>query len=115
MLKITFSHYAEKNLKFLKRKFQKIEKDLERLFSQLNLEKLPGDQVRGLKGLPIYKARIRNSSAGLGEKAGFRVVYYLRRKNQEIFILAIYSKNQKTNISQKEILEILRQENLFDE
>lgn len=115
MLSIKFSRKALKDLKNLKKKFRKIEDDLEKFFLSLRQEKLivVGDRVQNLRGFEIYKSRIKNSSSDAGSSGGFRLVYYLRRKSDEVLVLTIYSKTQKSDISHNEILEILKQEELL--
>lgn len=73
MFSIILARKAVKDLKFLKKKFHKIEDDLGKLFSTLSQEKIIGDRIQNLKGLEIYKARIRNSSSNSGSSGGFRV------------------------------------------
>lgn len=97
-------------LKNLKKKFDKIENDLDTLFSDLSKNNIIGDRVKNFKGFEIYKARLRNSSSDKGKSSGFRVIYYLKRNNSEIIVLTIYYKSQKTNISKNEILNILKSE-----
>ncbi len=111
---IKLSRRLVKELKILKRKFVNIEEDLDAIFSKLSVGTIIGNRIQEFKGLEIYKARVRNSSSNIGSRGGFRVVYYIRRPNNEIIALSIYSKNQKQDISKKEILEILKQENLVE-
>ena len=113
MFAINLTRKAIRDVKFLKKKFQKIEEDLDKLFLILSQEKFVGDRVKNLRNLEIYKARLRNSSSSSGNSGGFRVIYYARRKNGQILVLTIYSKTQKSDISHKEILEIIQQENLI--
>jgi hypothetical protein len=55
---------------------------------------------------------MKNSSTNSGKSGGFRVIYYSISKDGA-YLLAIYSKNQKEDISKKEILNILKEENLM--
>lgn len=113
MFIIKLSRKALRDLKFLKKKFQKIEDDLDELFSIISKENLVGNQIKNLSGFEIYKARVRNTSSSTGNSGGFRIIYYARRKCGEILVLAIYSKTQKSDISRSEILEILKEENFL--
>jgi mRNA-degrading endonuclease RelE of RelBE toxin-antitoxin system len=110
MFNINLSKRFVKDLKNLKKKFDKIENDLDTLFSALSKDNIIGDRVQNFKSFEIYKARLRNSSSGKSKSGGFRVIYYLKRNNSEILALTIYSKSQKTDISKKEILNILKSE-----
>ncbi len=52
--------------------------------------------------------RIPNPDAGKGTRGGFRVIYYVIRDDKYINLLAIYSKTEVDNITQKDILDILK-------
>jgi mRNA-degrading endonuclease RelE of RelBE toxin-antitoxin system len=110
MISVKLSKKALRDLKLLKKKYHKIEEDLERLIIQLSKGNLLGDRIQNLQGFRIYKARIRNTSNNQGKSGGFRIIYYLQTE-KEILMLSIYSKSQKENISKNEILEILEEEN----
>ncbi len=111
MLKINLSRKIRKDLKNLKRKFRNINKDLDDLFFKLSQGFITGNKLQEFKNMEIYKARVKNSSGAVGKSGGFRVIYYLKRSDEEILVLTIYSKSIKTNIPKQEILEILKQEN----
>lgn len=113
MLAINLSQRFIKELKTLKKKFRKIEEDLDQLFSALAQENIIGDRMQEFRGFELYKARIKNSSREIGKSGGFRVIYYIKRLDGEIFALTIYSKSQKSDISRNEILKILKEENLI--
>lgn len=115
MFAINLSRRFFKELKILKKKFNKIEDDLDPLFSMLAQEKIIGDKIQGFKNLEIYKTRVRNSSSKIGKSGGFRIIYYLKinKEEGEIIALTIYSKSQKVDIVKKEILKILENENLI--
>jgi len=67
-------------------------------------------------GIPLqnncYKIRVRNSSTQSGKRGGFRAIYYFLDDNNKIYLMSIYSKNRKSNITEREILDILRDNNL---
>lgn len=109
-MQIQTSSRFRKEIKILKKRFRKIDEDLDDLFESLKSENI-GDRIEGLKGLEIYKARVKNSSSKVGKSGGFRVIYYAMRKDEQIIALTIYSKSEKKNISREEILEIISSEN----
>ncbi len=111
MISVKLSSKALRDLKSLKKKYKKIDDDLERFVIQLSKGNIIGNRIKNLQGFNIYKARVRNSSNNQGKSAGFRVIYYLQTKN-EILMLSIYNKSQMENISRNEILEILKEENI---
>jgi len=91
-------------VKKLAKKYQKIKYDL----AELNKELKNNPKA----GIPLqyncYKIRVVNSSVPTGKSGGFRVVYYIIDKNNKIYLLSIYSKTQKENLSDGELLELLK-------
>jgi len=62
-----------------------------------------GDVIRGSGGL----RKIRWRSAAGGKRGGIRVIYYWYVADSEIYLLLAYGKNEKADLSAKEI-KILR-------
>ncbi len=104
--KISFTSEFKKNLKSLAKKYKRIKSDLNPYIDDLKLGKILGEQLQGIS-LKVYKVRIPNSSAGKGKRAGFRLIYYLQLPN-EIILISIYSKNMQQNISNNEIIDIIK-------
>ena len=40
-------------------------------------------------------------------RGGYRLICYAEKENGQVYLLTIYSKNEKENISNKEILELI--------
>jgi hypothetical protein len=63
-------------------------------------------------GTPIwnncYKVRLAIASKGKGKSGGARVITYLYLHRDKVFLLSIYDKSDKENISNKELLELLK-------
>jgi hypothetical protein len=57
-----------------------------------------GDVIVGAGG--IRKVRIK--SASRGKSGGFRVCYYYVTRKYEIYLLSIYAKNEKENLTQED-------------
>ncbi len=103
-----------KESKILRKKYPKFDLDLLNFINNLEKESLlNSSKIKELKSLEIYKSRIRNSSNQLGKSGGFRIIYYIKTNEKTFYLLNIYSKTEKTNISTKEILQILKSENLI--
>jgi len=66
---------------------------------------LAGDLIPRSGGLRKVRWRMQGS----GKRGGARVIYYYRSKNNQIWLLTIYAKNEMENISTK-VLELLRKE-----
>ena len=67
-----------------------------------------GDIIKGSGGI----RKIRQSAKGKGTRGGARVIYYFAAKNQEIFMLDIYAKNEQEDLSIEQIREL---RNLIEE
>ena len=63
-----------------------------------------GDLIRSSGGLRKVRWNLRAS----GKRGGIRVIYYWHNKDNLIFLLLMYRKNVKENLSPKEI-KILKQ------
>ncbi|MBL0686356.1 MAG: type II toxin-antitoxin system RelE/ParE family toxin [Sulfurospirillum sp.] len=91
-------------LKKLSKKYKKIKIDFQGLKEKLN------DNPKS--GIPLqyncYKMRVSNSSIPAGKSGGFRVIYYFVNKDENIFLMTLFSKTQKENISDNELLELLK-------
>jgi mRNA-degrading endonuclease RelE of RelBE toxin-antitoxin system len=115
-IKVVESAKFSKDVKNLKKRYRAIEADIEPLIAQLESGETPGDMVTGNK-YPVYKVRVKNSDIRKGQSGGYRVIYYIQTL-EAILLTNIYSKSDRTNISNEEIesiidrymLEIERQE-----
>ena len=94
-----------KDVKKLYKKYKNIADDLKKL--ELLLFENP---TRGIElGNNCYKIRLPNSSIPTGKRGGFRVIYYCLNSNNFIYLMAIYSKTDLENISDKKIADILKE------
>ncbi len=91
-------------LKKLAKKYKKIKFDLQELQKELSLNPKIGIVLQH----NCYKIRVVNSSVPRGKSGGFRVVYYFVDENNKVFLMTIYSKTQKENLSDSELLELLK-------
>jgi hypothetical protein len=55
-----------------------------------------------------YKIRLAIKSKGKGKSGGARVITYYYIVKNTVYLLAIYDKSNQTNISDKELAELLR-------
>ena len=95
----------DKEVERLARKYPAVLDVAEKLITQLERNRRPGDKIRGV-GYDVYKERLPNPSAKRGKSGGFRVVYY--EKTQYLVILiAIYSKTERINIPNADIRKII--------
>jgi mRNA-degrading endonuclease RelE of RelBE toxin-antitoxin system len=82
------------------------------LIERLKTGETPGDKITGNK-YPVYKVRVKNSGARKGKSGGYRVIYYIQTPTM-ILLTNIYSKSDRTNISNEEIEDIIEQYVLDD-
>jgi len=54
-----------------------------------------GDLIRGTGGI----RKVRVALSGRGKSGGARVVYYFRNADMPIYMLAVFAKNEKDNLS----------------
>ncbi len=68
---------------------------------QLSLAEEPesGSVIRGGGGL----RKIRWTITGQGKRGGVRIIYYWARKRDQLFLLLIYAKNEKTDLTPEQI------------
>jgi mRNA-degrading endonuclease RelE of RelBE toxin-antitoxin system len=104
--RVLFTQEFKRNIKNLAKKYRSIRADLTPYITQLENGELPGDQIPGIEQ-HVYKVRVSNQSAGKGKRGGFRMIYYLKLKD-EIILLSMYSKTIKTDISIEEITQIIK-------
>lgn len=82
---------------------------LKREFGEL-LDSLEENPKLGVHlGNDCYKIRLAIASKGKGKSGGVRVITHFLIKDQKVFLLTIYDKSEKENISNKELNEFLAQ------
>ena len=104
-VQVTFSDRFEYDVRRLGKRYRRIRLDIQPLIGRLELGELPGNQIPGMEHT-IFKVRVKNSSVQKGKSGGYRVVYYLKTRNQILFI-TMYSKSDRSDITAAEVREIL--------
>ena len=56
-----------------------------------------GQVVQGTAG--VRKARAKDPARGKGKRGGFRYLYYYIERDEQIFLLMIFSKNEMDNLT----------------
>jgi len=94
----------KRDFKTLQKKYNNIKNDLRKL--TFELENNPKS------GIPLqhncFKIRVANSSVPTGKSGGFRTIYYFINEHDNVYLISIYSKTKKENISENELLELLK-------
>ena len=107
-LKLIPTPEFSQSVKKLYKKYRLVTKDLKNLKKDLISNPKSGIEL----GNNSFKIRIPNSSIPTGKRGGFRVVYYYKYKNDNIYLLAIYSKTDLENISDRKLADILEKNGL---
>ena len=107
-LKIISLGSFAKDVKSLHKKYKGITKDLRTLESELEENPKCGIPL----GNACYKMRLKNTSVPTGKSGGFRVIYYYLDEENNLYLMAMYSKTELDNISDERIIEILKMYNL---
>ena len=94
-----------KNLKSLSKKYKSIKKDILDLANELEDNPTLGTSL----GNNTFKIRVKNTDLNKGKSAGYRVITYCINELKEISLVTIYSKSDKENILDLELIELIRQ------
>ena len=94
----------EKELKHLSKKYPSIKKDLADLAAILQKDPKMGTPL----GHDCYKIRMAITSKRQGKSGGARVITYVWISGSSIYLLSIYDKSEAEKISDKDLLERLR-------
>ena len=94
-------------VKKLGRKYRLIADDIEDLVDDLEDGRRPGDRIQGLGAAEVYKARLRNTSARLSKRDGFRVVYHVGE--MAITLLVICQKPRCADVQPVRILLLMHE------
>jgi mRNA-degrading endonuclease RelE of RelBE toxin-antitoxin system len=94
----------DRQLKRLAKKYR----SLKREFAAL-LESLEQDPEQGTPlGNNCYKIRLQISSKGKGKSGGARVITNFVVAENSVFLISIYDKSEKENLSDKELDSLLK-------
>ena len=104
-VRVVVTPHFNRSFKRLRKKYRRLGDDLKPLIEQLESGETPGDQIQGVK-LTVYKVRLSSSDAQRGKSGGYRVIYYVRTA-VSIFLVEIYPKSERTDISADEIRRLI--------
>lgn len=111
MYDIEYTSNFRNQFKRLLKKYPKSEDEFKKVFEQLERGELIGVAYDGL-GLPesedVYKVMVANIDANRSPKNGFRMIYYVIKNDEIIYMLAVYAKKEVQNLKQSEVKELLR-------
>lgn len=90
--------------KFAK-KYRSLHLDIEKLKDELQEDPTSGIHL----GNDVYKLRMAISSKGQGKRGGARIITYVYVDNEQVYLMSIYDKSDKKNVTQAEIEFFLSQ------
>ena len=93
-----------KDLKKLAKKHTSIKEDFGNLLQSLEQNPIQGTFL----GNNCYKIRMAITSKGKGKSGGSRVITFVKISQKTVFLLSIYDKSEKEDISDTEIIELLQ-------
>lgn len=93
----------EKQAKRLIKKYASLKNELLALIQVLKQDPQQGTSI----GKNCFKIRIAISSKGRGKSGGARIITNFVVEESTVFLISIYDKSEKENISDKELNELL--------
>ena len=102
--KVKTTSVFEKQAKRLIKKYASLKAELLDLVQELKDNPEKGSPI----GRGCYKIRISIASKGKGKSGGGRVIINIVITDATVFLLAIYDKAEKENLTDKELVELLK-------
>ncbi|TCD04380.1 hypothetical protein EZ449_17220 [Pedobacter frigidisoli] len=93
----------EKQTKRLFKKYASLKKELLELVKNIRIDPEIGTPI----GKNCYKIRIAIASKGKGKSGGARIITNFVISDSTVYLLSIYDKSEKDNISDRELIELL--------
>ncbi len=93
-----------KLVKRLCRKYPSLLDDVDQLTHELKIHPITGTAI----GMGCYKIRLAIKSKGKGKSGGGRVITYVYVAKTTVYLLTIYDKSEREDISDKELKELLK-------
>lgn len=93
-----------KELKKLAKKYPSIKSDFAKLVEVLEANHIQGTSI----GNNCYKIRLAIQSKGKGKSGGARVITNILISETTVYLISIYDKSEKENLSDKELKELLK-------
>ena len=111
MYKVLATKKFDKDMKMYQRKFRNIGEDVKEVVDELKEGNLIGNVIQNIKMKDnednVIKVRVANSDTHSGKSNGYRLIYYAEKSDGTIYLLTIYYKKQKEDMSNKEIQELI--------
>jgi hypothetical protein len=99
----------KKQAKSIGKKHPSLKSDIGDMISSLEKEPIQGEPL----GKDCYKVRMAIASKNKGKRGGSRVITCVKAVEQDIYLLSIFDKSEKENISDKELDVMLKMAGLL--
>ena len=96
--------FFDRQAKRLARKFKSFKTELSELFDSLEVNPAQGTAL----GNDCYKIRFAIKSKGKGKSGGARAITHVIAVREHVYLLTVFDKSEKDNISDKELQELLK-------
>lgn len=90
--------------KRLSKKYHSLKEDIDRLAQELAAHPKSGTSLGG----DIYKVRLTITSKGKGKSGGARVITWVKVTATKVYLVSIYDKSEKENVSEKELRQLVK-------
>jgi mRNA-degrading endonuclease RelE of RelBE toxin-antitoxin system len=97
----------KRRFKDLSKRYRKIQADIQPIVDDLQSGKIVGDQITGTD-FTVFKVRAKNSDIPTGKSGGYRIIYQLISP-ECIYLLLIYAKSDRGDITVAEIEDAIEQ------
>jgi mRNA-degrading endonuclease RelE of RelBE toxin-antitoxin system len=104
MFSILLARSFEKDAKALLKKYPSLRQELVELGESLTNNPTLGTPL----GRDCYKIRLAIKSKGKGTRGGARVITYVITENEEVVLLSIYDKKEKSSLKPNELNQLLQ-------
>jgi mRNA-degrading endonuclease RelE of RelBE toxin-antitoxin system len=102
--KIELTDNFKREAKKLNKKYPSLRSEIETLGKHLAKDPMIGDPL----GNNVYKIRLSIASKNKGKSGGARIISFVKIIQQTVFLLSIYSKGERSTITNMEIQELLK-------
>jgi mRNA-degrading endonuclease RelE of RelBE toxin-antitoxin system len=102
----------DKAVKRLRKKYRRIRVDLEQVVRTLSANPFAGMAIPGF-GRRVWKIRLASTDMQVGKRGGYRVIYVVDREEQACYLLYIYAKPERTDMSAQELEALLLELEVF--
>jgi hypothetical protein len=96
---VYLSPSCKKQVRKLAKKYRSLPNDLGKLSTALKSNPAQGTPL----GNNVYKIRLAVASKGKGKRGGFRAITYIKILEKEVYLIALYDKSERGNITDAEI------------